>query len=193
MRVVVVGVFARRADVYQRLAGAAMAERFVAKGADRKIGIAHGILRGRILRLGIARPGTIVQFPTLATAVHDPAFGVAIKFECPEGVAGPPVTFVAVENHDRLGRDSFRGTKPGEGFFVDVVAADGILQIGVPVDLNGARNVALRIEKHVLVRFDNADSGIVARCASTQAVSTSTSGWAYWGAIGFLSFSVAGR
>ena len=45
--------------------------------------------------------------------------------------------------------------------FVDVVAVQLILQVGVPVDPHGAGDVSLLIEQNVFVRFDDADVRIV--------------------------------
>ena len=62
-----------------------------------------------------------------------------------------------------------------EAGLVDEVALDRVLQVGVPVDLDRARDVADVVEQHVLVGLDDADLGI-SRCSATHSVDTNTDG-----------------
>lgn len=93
-------------------------------------------------------------FPLGATAVHDGAVGVAEELEHPEGVAGPPVVFVAVE--DDLG--VFGGTDAGHQFFkfffAQVVADDGVIEVVGPVDFVSSGDVSAGVEERVFVGFD---------------------------------------
>ena len=59
----------------------------------------------------------------------------------------------------------------------DVVPHGLILQIGLPIDLHGAGDMALLIEQDIFVRLDDANARIL-RCSSTQWVETKVSGWA---------------
>ena len=43
----------------------------------------------------------------------------------------------------------------GESLSVDVVAHDRVVELGVPVDLHRARDVAGLVQQHVLVGFDH--------------------------------------
>ena len=83
------------------------------------------------------------------------------QLEHPEGVARPPVVLVAVEHDRRVGRDAEARHQPLEAFFRDVVAADLIVEIGGPVHVHRARDVAGRVEERVLVGFDQPDVAIV--------------------------------
>ena len=129
------GELAGRAHVDQRLARLLVLEHFVAEGPNRQVGILGHVVGARILRLGLARPGASVELPALAAAVHDAAVGVAVEFEDPKRIAGPPVVLVAVEDDGRVVGDALARAELGKAVFVDVVADDLVLQIGVPVDL----------------------------------------------------------
>ena len=133
---------------------------FVAEGADGKIGIARGIIGVRILRLGIARPSPAVELPTFAAAVHDQNFFVAVVFQLPECPRGKPVVVVAVEDDSRLRRDSGFAEQFLEGGRRREIAADGVLQFGLPVPGNGAVHMALIVGGRVNVNFYNADAGV---------------------------------
>ena len=83
-----------------------MFQHIVAKGADRSI----VTLRCLVGRCGVAwhflaQLASLFD-PLLATAVHNLGVGVAEELEYPEGVAGPPVVLVAVENDCRVSTDA---------------------------------------------------------------------------------------
>ncbi len=48
----------------------------------------------------------------------------------------------------------------GEARSVDVVAHDWVVQLGVPVDLDGAWDMPGLVEQHILVGFDDDESGL---------------------------------
>ncbi len=50
-------------------------------------------------------------------------------------------------------------TSFGEARAVDVVAHDRVVEVGVPVDLHGAGDVAGLVEQHVLVGLDDDEPG----------------------------------
>ena len=49
----------------------------------------------------------------------------------------------------------------GEALGVDVVARDRVVQVGVPVDLDRAGDVAGVVEQDVLVGLDDHEAGVV--------------------------------
>ncbi len=84
---------------------------------------------------------------------------MAEQGEHPERVCGPPVVLVAVDHDGRVAADSLAADQLGEAGAVDVVADDGVVEVGVPVDLHGALDVAGLVEQHILVRFDDDEAG----------------------------------
>ena len=95
-----------------------------------------------------------VQLPLLAPAVEQLGGGVSVELEVPVGVRGEPVVVAPVQ-HDRLVvADSARGQQLLELHLGDEVAADRVLQIGLPVDPDGVRDVALLVRGGVLVDLD---------------------------------------
>ena len=83
------------------------------------------------------------------------------KSEDPQGVRSPPVEVVAVKDHRRVPRYPVTGHEVGECLTVQVVTHSCVVQVGMPVDHDGARDVASFVEKHVLVRFDDDDIWVV--------------------------------
>ncbi len=94
--------FAGRADIDERLAGSGVFEHLVAESADRKVGILGMIFGRRIARFGITDERLAVEFPSLAAAVHDHAFLVAVELEDPKGIASPPIVLIAVVDDRRV-------------------------------------------------------------------------------------------
>ena len=83
------------------------------------------------------------------------------ELERPEGVAGPPVRLVAVEDHGRVVGNSRLRAHRGEFLGVDVVANELVLEVALPVDPDGAGNVAQVVEQEILVALDDADLGVL--------------------------------
>ena len=95
-----------------------------------------------------------VQLPLLAAAVDQLDVLVAVQLEVPVGVGGEPVVVAAVQHDgvvvgDALGRQQLLEAGP-----VDEVAADRVLQLGLPVDLHGAGDVPGVVGGGVLVDLD---------------------------------------
>ena len=82
---------------------------------------------------------------------------MAIVLEEPEGVGGVPVVLVAVEDDGRVVGDAALGKQVLEGGLVDEVALDLVLELGLPVELDRAGNVADLVEQDVLIGFDDPD------------------------------------
>ena len=101
-----------------------------------------------------------VELPLLAAAVEQPDVGVAVEREVPVGVGGEPVVVAAVEHDGVVVGDASLGEQRLELLLVDEVATDLVLQIGRPVELDGALDVALVVGGGVLVDLDQ-DDGVV--------------------------------
>ena len=77
-------------------------------------------LAGLVLRTregrDLARQRPVLPFPFHASAVHDPRVRVTEQLEYPEGVAGPPVRLVAVEDHGVIRSDAPPGNFSSPGW-----------------------------------------------------------------------------
>ena len=129
----------------------------VAEGADR------GVLLGRGVRrrgAGRQRVGQLagVELPLLAAAVEQLDVLVAVELEVPVGVGGEPVVVAAVEHDGVVVGDAALGEQRLELLLVDEVAADLVLEVGRPVELDGALDVALVVGGGVLVDLDEDDA-----------------------------------
>jgi hypothetical protein len=74
-----------------------------------------------------------------------------IHLEHPEGIAGPSVVSVTIEDDGVIITDPFATHEPGEGVFVDVVADDLVLQLVLPVHFDGAGDVTDIVQQDVFV------------------------------------------
>jgi hypothetical protein len=84
---------------------------------------------------------------------------VAVELEVPVGVGGEPVVVAAIEHHRVVVADAALGEQRLELLLVDEVATDLVLQVGGPVELDGALDVALVVGGGVLVDLDKDDAG----------------------------------
>ena len=75
--------------------------------------------------------------------------------EHPQRVGRPPVALVAVDDHGVVAGDALTVHQLGELLTVDVVAHVRIVEVGVPVDLHRAGNVAGVVEQYVLIGLDD--------------------------------------
>ena len=78
---------------------------------------------------------------------------------------------------------------------VDVVPHDRVVEVGVPVELDRAGDVAGVVQQHVLVGLEHHDAVVAAGpeaalCSASQSVVTSRSGWAYWAKVEVVSRTV---
>jgi hypothetical protein len=153
--------FARRAHIDERLASLAVREGLIEESPDfgiqtlrrRAVGsfgeVGHGA--GEVAALGD---------PFFASAIHDLDLGVPVEAESPEGVAGPPVGFVAVEDHGGVVRDAMVFAESGEFFRGDVIADQLVLEIRAPVDVDSSLDVAHVVEEDVFVAFDESEARV---------------------------------
>ena len=105
--------------------------------------------------------GPLLVQPAGPTPIHDFEVLQAEQLEHPEGIAGPPVVLVSVEDHGGVVMDPQLLDETLEVVSVQVVPGQGIVEIQDPVDLESARDVAHVVEDHVLVGFQEPDLGVV--------------------------------
>jgi hypothetical protein len=86
---------------------------------------------------------------------------VAEVAEQPEAVGGVPVVLVAIENDGHVVGDATLAGEFLETRLVDEIPVDLVLHLRVPVQFEGARDVSDLIQEDILVRFENADVGII--------------------------------
>ena len=99
--------------------------------------------------LGAERPA--LGDPLGPPAVHQAHVGVPEQRAHPQGVRGPPVVPVAVEHQRGVAADALVRHQPGEARAVDVVARNGVVELGVPVELDRAGDVTGLVQQHVLI------------------------------------------
>ena len=97
---------------------------------------------------------TGVELPLLASAVEQPGIAVAVQLEVPVRVRGEPVVVAAVQHDGVLVADAALGEQRLELLLVDEVPTDRVLQVGLPVDLDRAGDVATVVRRGVLVDLD---------------------------------------
>src|SRR5205823_10643418 len=146
------GVLVGRAHGDQVL-GADGGHHLVAVCPDRAVLLAGGVAGGRAGHR-VLDEGTGVQLPLLAAAVEQLDVAVAVELEVPVGVCGEPVVVAAVEDHGVVVADPAAGQQRLELLLVHEVPAHRVLQVLLPVQLDGAGDVAVVIGAGVLVDFD---------------------------------------
>src|SRR5215204_3718105 len=118
------------------------------------------------LRNGIVSPGkgwhilghfAPLRFPFYPSTVHNLHIVVSEEPEHPEGVGGPPVVLVTVEDNRRIRGDAQLRHEVGEVLRVQVITHKRIIEVLDPVYLHGVGYMTYVIEEHVLIRFDYAD------------------------------------
>jgi len=99
--------------------------------------------------------------PLVATAVQQADVLVAEQREDPQGVRRPPVVLVAVDHDGVFARDALGAQEGGEAPAVDVIAHHGVVELGVPVDLDRSGDVPGLVEQDVLIGFDDDEAGLI--------------------------------
>src|SRR5215467_7626998 len=94
--------------------------------------------------------------PFLAAAVDEANILVAVELELPERIGREPVVIVTVKNDARVIGDAGIAEKLFESGPVDQIAANAVLELGLPVPSDSARDVALVVCSRVHVHFDEA-------------------------------------
>src|SRR3954470_9898155 len=130
----------------------------VAERADRDV-LVLGLVAGLLARHGVLREVAAVELPLLAAAVEQLHRLVAVELEVPIGVGGEPVVVAAVEDNGVVVADALVRQQGLELLLADEVAADLVLQFRLPVQLDGAWEVAAVVGGDVFVDLDEHDPG----------------------------------
>ena len=86
---------------------------------------------------------------------------MAVVLQIPVGVRGEPVAAIAIE-HDRvIVGDAAAAEQLAERLRAEEVAANGVLQVGSPVEADRTRYVALCVERRVLIDLDDSQALVV--------------------------------
>ena len=150
------GVLVGAAHVDQAL-GPDRGHDLVPEGSDAEIRLLR-LVRGGRPGHGLAAQLASVELPLLATAVQQPHVVVAVQLEVPVRVGREPVVVAAVEDDRVVVADAPLGQQRLELLLVDEVAADRILEILLPIQLDRAGDVAAVIGGGVFVHLDQDDS-----------------------------------
>src|SRR5829696_1155822 len=152
-----------RADVDQRgaVAAADRVQHLLAEGPDRGVGLAHRVAAARRDVGRFAGQLAALQLPGLAAAVEQLDRAVPVDLVVPVGVGGEPVVVAPVQDHGRVRGDAEGVLELGELLGRDEVAAQRVLEVGVPVDGHGPADVPAGIRVGVLVDLDHAQVGVV--------------------------------
>ena len=84
---------------------------------------------------------------------------MSVKLQLPQGVRGEPVVVVAVEKNSGVIGNAGGAEKLFERGFVDEVAADIVLKLGLPVPADGAGDVSLVVGGGIHIDFDETKIG----------------------------------
>ena len=114
---------------------------------------------GRVRNFG--RDGPVFRNPLLPPSVEQSGVGMAEQGEDPQGICRPPIEVVAVEDDGLVAADALGGHELGETVRVPVVTDQLIVELGMPVDLDGAGNVPGVVDQYVFVRFHDDHAGVV--------------------------------
>jgi hypothetical protein len=151
-------VFTRRADVDHGLAE--VGQHVVAERPD--LGVVpldHRVVGARpVRRLGAQRAA--LRDPLGPAAVQQADVRVAEQRGDPQGVRRPPVVPVAVDHERGIPADAFLRHQPREPGPVHVIPGDRVVQLGVPVQLDRARDVPRLVQQHVLVGLGDHQPGV---------------------------------
>src|SRR6266850_533725 len=108
---------------------------------------------------GILGQRALLFEPFLAAAVDEPDVFVAVIFELPEGVGGEPIVVIAVKKNGGVVGNAGSAEQLFERGLVDQIAADVVLELGLPVPADSAGDMALIVGGGVHVDFDEAEIG----------------------------------
>src|SRR5437899_1647191 len=126
------------------------AKRFIAAGYT----VGCGLDVHRFLR-----EGALLFQPFLAAAVNQADIPMTVVLQLPEGVGGEPVVVVAIEQDGGVVGNAGRAKKLFESGLVDQIAADVVLELGLPIPADSAGDVALIVGGGVDVHFDQTEIG----------------------------------
>src|SRR6266481_939981 len=154
------GKFINGANV-DELAGLATfddGEDFFLAGAEGIVNARNVIGRGGDFG-GILCERSLFLEPLFAATVDEANVLMAVELQLPESVSGEPVVVVAIKKDGGVVGNAGGAEKPFESGLVDQVAADAVLELGLPVAGDRAGDVALVVGGGVHVDFDEAEIG----------------------------------
>src|SRR5260370_19998511 len=154
------GDLVRRADVDQ-VALADRGDHLVPERADRLVLLASVVARLRPLR-HVRHQLAGLELPLLAPAVEELDVLVPVQPEVPVRVGGEPVVVAAVEDHGVVAGNAPPGQQGLEAGLVHEIAAHRVLQVSLPVDLDGIAYVTLVVSAGVLVYLDEHHARVAA-------------------------------
>ena len=153
------GELVRRTHVHQVLRPDGV-DRLLAERPDRQVRLASGVA-GLLAGGHLATERSAVQLPFLAAAVEQLDVRVPVEREVPVGIGGEPVVVAPVEHHCVVVGDALLREQLPEAGLVHEVADHRVLQLGLPVDADRARDVATLVRGGVLVDLDEHHPGCV--------------------------------
>ncbi len=110
---------------------------------------------------GVGADRAALGDPLGPPAVHQPHVRVPEQRAHPQRVGRPPVVPVAVEDQRGVPADPLLRHQPGEPGPVHVVPGHRVVELGVPVELDRAGDVAGLVEQHVLVGLGYHQAGVI--------------------------------
>src|SRR5579883_3220482 len=108
----------------------------------------------------LGRHGTALRDPLRPAAVEDARMVHAVEREQPVRVGRKPVVLVAVEDDRGLVADAVRAKQRLQLFLGDPIARHRVLELRLPVEVDGAGNVSLTVQARVLGDLHDADLGV---------------------------------
>jgi hypothetical protein len=152
----------RRANVHHRMAG--LAEHLVgdlsAKRADPLIDRRDAVAAGRRRSHRVGGDRSFLDEPLLAPAVHQPDRVVAVVAEIPERVRSEPVVRAAVEHDLGVVADPEAVHQSLEVGATDELPPDRVLEVVLPVDAPGPRDVPRFEGRRVFVDVEDPEPGV---------------------------------
>src|SRR6266851_4124948 len=97
--------------------------------------------------------------PFFAATIDEANILVTVVLQLPKGVGGEPVVVIAIEKDGGAVGNAGTAEKLFESGLVDQIAADVVLELGLPVPSDGAGDVSLVVGGGVHVDFDKAEIG----------------------------------
>jgi cell division protein ZapE len=149
----VAGIFLWAPHVDQRIAE--VGEHVIFVGPDGRVIPCNDGVIDRWRGFAVGRVCPALGFPLRASAIQETDVVVPEQAEYPECVRGPPVVFVSID-HDRcIASDALAAEELRKALTIDVIALDGVVEVGVPVDLDRALDVSGLVEQYVFIRLDD--------------------------------------
>src|ERR1700676_5310332 len=99
--------------------------------------------------------------PLVPATIHNPQIPMPEKSEYPEGVASPPVRFVAIKDARGVGSNSNPAGQRSKSLWINVVAHGVVIQIALPVHMDGSWKMPSVIQQHIFIAFNDSNLRVV--------------------------------